>query len=63
MTLLSKVGLAVGVTLGRGLIVRRLSPGVWSAPAYLSITGLSLGLTLGEQGRPQPHLSAQVLLA
>ena len=39
----------VGAHHGRGIIIHRLSNGVWSSPSFMSITGGSIGLQIGGQ--------------
>lgn len=44
-----KAGLLVGGHRGRGILSARGSSGTWSAPAFLTLTGGSLGLQIGAQ--------------
>ena len=44
-----KVGLGIGGMRGRGILSARDGKGAWSAPAFLTLTGGSIGLQIGGQ--------------
>jgi lipid-binding SYLF domain-containing protein len=44
-----KAGLVVGGQRGRGILSARSESGTWSAPAFLTLTGGSIGLQIGAQ--------------
>lgn len=44
-----KVGLGIGAMRGRGILSARGQGGAWSAPAFLTLTGGSIGLQIGGQ--------------
>jgi lipid-binding SYLF domain-containing protein len=44
-----KAGLVVGGQRGRGILSARSPGGTWSAPAFLTLTGGSIGLQIGAQ--------------
>jgi lipid-binding SYLF domain-containing protein len=44
-----KAGFIVGGMRGRGIISARSNNGVWSAPAFMTLTGGSIGLQIGGQ--------------